>query len=199
MQPLFPKLVPFPNCLYIHCQRNAHARCHISCLCLLLGSWPLCVPRPSNVFVKHPNYICQFPMRHLWEGASSHLKSVCKPLSKHLSMLLRLLAYCLCCSGVVVGPPPKPTFPQSFPQNGTMARREMGESCVYIFEAVLQVTSLRFVVPFSRPTQAAHNRDTCTRHMWTYTTATHTVKHKTPTWKQIWGMNAVVRERALVW
>lgn len=137
--------------------------------------------------------ICQFPTRHLWEGVSSHLKSVCKPFSKHLSMLLRLLAYCLCCSGVVVGPPPKSTFPQSFPQNGTMARREMGESCVYIFEAVLQVTSLRFVVPFSWPTQAAHNRDTCTWHMWTYTTATHRqlntkLRHenKSGVWMSLW-------------
>lgn len=71
------------------------------------------------------------------------------------------------------------------PRNGTTKRREMGESRVYIFEGVLQVTSLRFVVPFSRPTQAAHNRHVHSIHVdiWTYTTATHktTDQHRTST------------------
>lgn len=95
------------------------------------------------------------------------------PYEQCLCLLLCLLSIFLGISrqcffqGVFIGHPPKPAFPQSFPRNGTTKRREMGESRVYIFEGVLQVTSLRFVVPFSRPTQQ-RTTDTCTQYMWTY-------------------------------
>lgn len=112
------------------------------------------------------------------------------PYEQRLCLLLCLLSIFLGISrqcffqGVFVGHPPKPAFPQSFPRNGTTKRREMGESRVYIFEGVLQVTSLRFVVPFSRPTQAAHNRHVHSIHVdiWTYTTATRTTTDQHRTW-----------------
>lgn len=80
------------------------------------------------------------------------------------------------------------------PGNGTTARRETGESRSYIFEAVLQVTSLGFVVPFSRPTRAAHDRHVHSIQVDTHDSHTQT-NTKLETRKQIWGVNAVARER----
>lgn len=86
------------------------------------------------------------------------------------------------------------------PGNGTTARRETGESRSYIFEAVLQVTSLGFVVPFSRPTRAAHDRHVHSIQVDTHTTATHrpTQNSRHENKSGVW-MQLQERERALVW